>query len=89
MHSSLLFLFIKKNRSSWETVLMESGSVLSSRAVTSQVLSALKSLTSVFGMGTGGSSSPLPPEIVSFSAHPDNCTRKGFRVYFQSYFGLF
>ena len=27
---------------------------LSSRAVTSQVLSALRSLTSVFGMGTGG-----------------------------------
>ena len=27
-------------------------------------MSALKSLTSVFGMGTGGTSSPLPPEIV-------------------------
>ena len=29
------------------------GSYLSSRAVASQVLSAFKSLTSVFGMGTG------------------------------------
>ena len=31
-----------------------SGSYLSSRAVASQVLSAYKGLTSVFGMGTGG-----------------------------------
>ena len=37
---------------------VESGSVLLSRAVTSQVPSALKGLTSVFGMGTGGSLSP-------------------------------
>ena len=40
-----------------------SGSYLSSRAVASQVLSAYKGLTSVFGMGTGGTPSPLPPEI--------------------------
>ena len=33
---------------------LESGSYLSSRAVTSQVLWAYKGLTSVFGMGTGG-----------------------------------
>ena len=45
--------------------IMESGSDLSSRAVSSQVLSALESLTSVFGMGTGGSSPSLPPEIVA------------------------
>ena len=37
---------------SW-VFLIESGSYLSSRAVASQVLSAYKSLTSVFGMGTG------------------------------------
>ena len=42
---------------------MESGDDLSSRAVASQVLSALRSLTSVFGMGTGGTFSPLSPEI--------------------------
>ena len=42
---------------------LESGSVLLSRAVTSQVPSALKGLTSVFGMGTGGSLSPLSPEF--------------------------
>ena len=45
---------------------MESGGDLLSRTVTSQVPSALKSLTSVFGMGTGGTSSSLPPEIVSY-----------------------
>ena len=56
---------------------LESGGDLSSRAVSSQVLSALKGLTSVFGMGTGGTPSPLPPEILLFSSalpHPDNCT---------------
>ena len=45
---------------------MESGGDLLSRAVTSQVPSALKGLTSVFGMGTGGTSSSLPPEMVSY-----------------------
>ena len=44
---------------------MESGDDLSSRAVSSQVLSTLKGLTSVFGMGTGGTPSPLSPEIVN------------------------
>ena len=42
---------------------MESGDVLLSRAVSSQVPSALRGLTSVFGMGTGGTLSPLSPEI--------------------------
>ena len=45
---------------------MESGGVLLSRAVSSQVPSALRGLTSVFGMGTGGSLSPLSPEIEFF-----------------------
>ena len=50
---------------------MGSGSVLLSRAVSSQVPSALKGLTSVFGMGTGGSPSPLPPEyrVCTFLSH--------------------
>ena len=48
-----------------KTTLLESGGDLLSRAVSSQVPSALKGLTSVFGMGTGGTPSPLPPEIVS------------------------
>ena len=46
---------------------MESGGDLLSRTVTSQVPSALKGLTSVFGMGTGGTPSSLPPEMVSYS----------------------
>ena len=50
------------------TPLLESGGVLLSRAVASQVPSALRGLTSVFGMGTGGTLSPLPPEIV-FHCH--------------------
>ena len=56
----------KKNCSIFMLQFMESGGDLLSRAVSSQVSSALKSLTSVFGMGTGGTSSPLPPEIISF-----------------------
>ena len=47
-------------------LILESGGDLLSRAVSSQVPSALKVLTSVFGMGTGGTPLPLPPEIVSF-----------------------
>ena len=48
---------------------MDSGSDLLSRAVSSQVPSALKSLTAVFGMGTGGTSPSLPP--VGSSTHFD------------------
>ena len=43
----------KKKRHSLEC-LMDPGSCLSSRAVSSQVLSVYVRLTSVFGMGTGG-----------------------------------
>ena len=45
--------------------LLESGNDLLSRAVSSQVPSTLKGLTSVFGMGTGGTPSLLSPEMVS------------------------
>ena len=48
-----------------KSTLLESGGDLLSRAVSSQVPSALKGLTSVFGMGTGGTPSPLPPETVA------------------------
>ena len=41
--------------------LVVTGSYLLSRAVASQVPSAFESLTSVFGMGTGGSSQLSPP----------------------------
>ena len=55
----------KKEATHSGLLLLESGGDLLSRAVSSQVPSALKGLTSVFGMGTGGTPSPLPPEIVS------------------------
>ena len=41
----------------------QNGNVLLSQAVSHQVSSALRSLTSVFGMGTGVTSSLLPPHI--------------------------
>ena len=43
-------------------IFLKSGNVLSSQALDHQVLSALVSLTSVFGMGTGGTLLPLSPE---------------------------
>ena len=43
--------------------LLDPGGVLLSRAVASQVPSACGGLTSVFGMGTGGSLRLLPPKI--------------------------
>ena len=47
----------KEKEHSKRCALLCVGADLFSRAVTSQVSSALRSLTTVFGMGTGGSSS--------------------------------
>ena len=63
-------------------LLLGSGGVLSSRAVSSQVLSALMGLTSVFGMGTGGTPSPLPPEIASIRRSSRSAYLKRFRASF-------
>ena len=52
----------KKKDDYFRNRLTGSGSVLASRAVASQVLSALKSLTSVFGMRTGGTSPLTSPQ---------------------------
>ena len=46
----------------YKVTLFVTGGDLLSQAVSSQVPSALKGLTSVFGMRTGGTPSPLPPE---------------------------
>ena len=56
----------QKNSALSGVYIVESGGDLLSRTVTSQVPSALKGLTSVFGMGTGGTPSSLPPEMVSY-----------------------
>ena len=45
------------------------GTYLFSRAVASQVSSARQSLTSVFGMGTGGPSALITPTILTMSYH--------------------
>ena len=60
---------------------LESGDDLLSRAVASQVPSARRGLTSVFGMGTGGSLLPVSLEIVFNSLvcsglRPENHTGK-------------
>ena len=48
------FLGGRKEKDTRVSVFLDSGSCLSSRAVSSQVLSVYVCLTSVFGMGTGG-----------------------------------
>ena len=45
----------KKNHTFWHGSFFLTGSYLSSQAASSQVLSTYKGLTTVFGMGTGGS----------------------------------
>ena len=63
---------------------IRTGSVIFSRAVARQVSSALESLTSVFGMGTGGSSPLLPPDsCLSFFRH----TASDFRSSLVTYLG--
>ena len=80
-------------RSFYAPLQVESGGDLFSRAVSSQVLSALKVLTSVFGMGTGGTPSPLPPEIVALfdyrtftTAHEEKTHYSSFKPSSQSRF---
>ena len=53
----------KENRNPYQTAVFRVGSYLFSRAVASQVSSARQSLTSVFGMGTGGPSAPMSPTL--------------------------
>ena len=72
---------------------MESGDDLLSRAVSSQVPSALRGLTSVFGMGTGGTLLPLSPEILIrlwiYFPHPENRTVKVDLKLSRNYFYAF
>ena len=52
------------------------GSYLSSQAASSQVLSTYKGLTTVFGMGTGGSSPSSTPTMELWKTHPQNWTTR-------------
>ena len=84
VNSRMLCHWAIEAKGGYYSTLLESGGDLLFRAVSSQVPSALKGLTSVFGMGTGGTPSPLPPEIVYLSIpHLDNCTSE--RRLFVSY----
>ena len=60
------FRYVKKNRANPDSVFYV-GTDLSFQSVARQVFSAPMSLTSVFGMGTGGPSSLKAPTIL-FSA---------------------
>ena len=53
----------KQKRDSIATNPIESGDALFSRSASREVPSAMRSLTAVFGMCTGGSFSLLSPEI--------------------------
>ena len=53
------------------------GDYLFSRAVTSQVSSARQSLTSVFGMGTGGPSASMTPTVAGLKLFASSLTRSG------------
>ena len=56
------FRFVKQKTYTFVYVfVLETGIYISSQAVSSQVLSAQLSLTSVFGMRTGGTSASLTP----------------------------
>ena len=79
MPSFTLFILAAKPIPSWKSVLSESrdaaglqkkkktGNVLLSQAASHQVSSALRSLTSVFEMGTGVASPLLSPDFLFFS----------------------
>ena len=73
-----LYPIVHKNKSrSHLTAAFYVGVFLSSRAVTSQVLSAPASLTSVFGMGTGGPSPSSTPTISDVHTTPEVVHHQG------------
>jgi hypothetical protein len=61
----------KQKEPDFHLTLDSRGSFLSSQAVSHQLLSALRSLTTVFGMETGVSFLPLPPHSC-LSLHAQN-----------------
>ena len=81
------FVVLKMKKPGLKTELfhLESGNDLLSRLVSKQVPSALKGLTSVFGMGTGGSLSPSSPEFSQgFVLPPSSRGLRTHRAFFFS-----
>ena len=66
----------EKKEPDFRLTLNSRGSFLSSQAVSHQLLSALRSLTTVFGMGTGVSFLPLPP-------HSFELARSKLNIFYQ------
>ena len=77
IHFCKLCLQKKEKQSITRLLYLFLGNVLSSRTVSSQVFSAMRSLTSVFGMGTGGAFSLSSPRMVqnTFFKYSDNCIK--------------
>ena len=72
-----IYLPTQKNKTCLMTgLIFLTGSYLSSQAASSQVLSTYKGLTTVFGMGTGGSPQPSPPDYSILRLYPQNFNRR-------------
>ena len=65
------------------------GDVLLSQGLASQLPSALKSLTSVFGMGTGVTSSPSPPDYFVSDIYYYNMFLTFFKSFFEKVLAFF
>ena len=63
-------------------VYLLTGNFLSSQAASSQVLSTYGGLTTVFGMGTGGSPQLSPPDYFVEGRNPQNFTEEKTNEYF-------
>ena len=61
-----IYTYTKKAPAIQQMLLFLTGNFLSSQGVATQVLSASECLTTVFGMGTGGTIQASSPDILSF-----------------------
>ena len=79
-------LYQKRQPPYWVTAFISVGVFLFSRAVASQVSSAPLSLTSVFGMGTGGPSASSTPTTYIFITFSRTCK---YLIYFFPWFLIY
>ena len=66
----------QKHHTEWYGVFVQTGNFLSSQAASSQVLSTFRGLTTVFGMGTGGSPQLSPPDCIQLKAETLKTSQK-------------